>query len=79
VPRPEKELKQFERVTLKPGETKHVTVELNARSFSFYDVANHSWHANAGTYNLMLGDSSANIVQKTTLKLPEAINTPVGE
>jgi beta-glucosidase len=79
LPRPEKELKQFERLMLQPGETKHVTVELNARSFSFYDVANHSWHANAGTYNLMLGDSSANIVQKTTLKLPEAINTPIGE
>jgi len=79
VPRPAKELKQFERVMLQPGETKHVTVELDPRSFSFYDVATASWHANAGIYNLMLGDSSANIQQKTTLQLPRTIITSVSE
>ena len=79
VPRPAKELKQFERVMLQPGETKHVTVELDPRSFSFYDVATASWHANAGTYNLMLGDSSANIQQKATLQLPKPIITAVGD
>ncbi|MGB8917007.1 MAG: glycoside hydrolase family 3 C-terminal domain-containing protein [Candidatus Sulfotelmatobacter sp.] len=79
VPRPAKELKQFERVMLQPGETKHVSVDLNPRSFSFYDVATASWHANAGTYELLLGDSSANIQQKATLQLPKAISTSVGD
>jgi len=79
VPRPAKELKQFERVMLQPGETKHLTLELNARSFSFYDVPSASWHANAGTYNLMLGDSSSNIEQKTTLTLPKLITTSVSD
>jgi beta-glucosidase len=78
VPRPAKELKQFERVMLQPGETKHVTVELDPRSFSFYDVATASWHANAGSYNLMLGDSSANIQQRISLQLPKTIITDVG-
>jgi beta-glucosidase len=78
VPRPAKELKQFERVMLQPGETKHVTVELNPRSFSFYDVAAASWHANAGAYHLMLGDSSVDIQQKATLQLPKAIVMAVG-
>ncbi|MFZ0308017.1 MAG: glycoside hydrolase family 3 C-terminal domain-containing protein [Candidatus Sulfotelmatobacter sp.] len=79
VPRPAKELKQFERIMLQPGETKHVSVGLNPRSFSFYDVATTSWHANAGTYELLLGDSSANIQQKATLQLPKAISTSVGD
>ncbi len=79
VPRPAKELKQFERVMLQPGETKHLTLEINPRSFSFYDVPSASWHANAGTYNLMLGDSSANIEQKTTVTLPKPITTSVSD
>jgi beta-glucosidase len=79
VPRPAKELKQFERVMLQPGETKRLTLELNARSFSFYDVPSASWHANAGAYNLMLGDSSSNIEQKTTLTLPKPIITSVSD
>jgi beta-glucosidase len=79
VPRAAKELKQFERVMLQPGETTHVSVELGARSFSFYDVNAASWHANAGNYNLMLGDSSANIQQTTTIQLPKPIITPASD
>ena len=79
VSRPAKELKQFARVELKPGETKHVTLELNPRSFSFYDVASKSWHADAGAYQLMLGQSSAEIEQTTTLRLDQAISTPVDQ
>ena len=77
VPRPAKELKQFERVMLQPGETKHVTVELDPRSFSFYDVASGSWKADAGDYQVMLGDSSADIQQKITVKLPREVVTSV--
>jgi beta-glucosidase len=79
VPRPAKELKQSERVMMQPGETKHVAVDLEPRSFSFYDVGAAAWHANAGTYDLMLGDSSANIQQKVAVQVPKAIVTPVGE
>ena len=79
VPRPAKELKQFERVMLQPGETRHITVELDPRSFSFYDVAAAAWHADAGTYKLMLGDSSANIQQTVTVQLAKTIATSVGD
>jgi beta-glucosidase len=79
VPRPAKELKQFERVMLQPGESTHVSVELGPRSFSFYDVNAALWRANAGNYNLLLGDSSASIQQKATLQLPKAISTSVGD
>jgi beta-glucosidase len=79
VPRPAKELKQFARVMLQPGETTHVSIELGPRSFSFYDVNAALWRANAGDYNLMLGDSSANIQQKIMIHLPELISTPVSD
>jgi beta-glucosidase len=79
VPRPAKELKQFERVFLQPGETKHIAVQLDARSFSFYDVAAKSWHADAGSYELSLGLSSADVQQKIQVTLPEPIATPVDQ
>jgi len=79
VPRPAKELKQFERVFLQPGETKHIAVQLDARSFSFYDVAAKSWHADAGSYELSLGLSSAEVQQKVPVTLPEPIVTPVDQ
>jgi len=79
VERPAKELKGFERVMLQPGETKHVTLNLNPRSFSYFDVKSSNWQANAGTYNLLLGDSSQNIQQKTTIQLPKALTTSISQ
>jgi beta-glucosidase len=79
VDRPAKELKGFQRVMLDPKETKHVTIDLNPRSFAFYDVKAAVWRANAGSYNVLLGDSVANIQQQTTVQLQKAITIPVGD
>jgi len=54
-------------------------VDPDPRSFSFYDVGAAAWHAHAGTYNLMLGDSAANIQQKIALQLPRPIITSVSD
>jgi beta-glucosidase len=59
VPRPPQELKGFARIDLKPGETKHVTVPLDTRSFAWYDVAAKAWHADAGTFTIRVSRSSA--------------------
>ncbi|MGO9865923.1 MAG: beta-glucosidase H [Terriglobales bacterium] len=61
VPRPVKELKGFSRVSLNPGESKHVSVELNRRAFSYYDVKKHDWVADAGEFDVLVGRSSAQI------------------
>ncbi|WP_158941739.1 glycoside hydrolase family 3 C-terminal domain-containing protein [Granulicella sp. S190] len=79
VERPTKELKAFERVVLQPGETKHLTFNLDPRSFSYYDVKSSAWQADAGQYTLLLGDSSQNTPQKTTIQLTKPITTPVSE
>ncbi|MGA2216563.1 MAG: glycoside hydrolase family 3 C-terminal domain-containing protein [Terracidiphilus sp.] len=58
--RPERELKGFEKVRLAPGETKHVTLELDARAFSYWDEAKHNWTIDPGKFIIRVGDSSEN-------------------
>jgi beta-glucosidase len=79
VERPAKELKGFERVQLEPGQTKQVSMKLDPRSFSFFDVKSGAWHADAGDYELLLGDSSENIEQRATIHLAQPLTTSVSE
>lgn len=75
VPRPPKELKGFAKVNLQPGETKKVTIPLNARSFAYYDVTAHTWKAAAGTYGVIVGSSSDKIELSTELALDKTVTT----
>ena len=59
VPRPPKELKGFSKVLLQPGETKRVSIPLDARSFSYYDVKSHAWKAEPGIFNIYVASSAA--------------------
>ena len=45
---------------LAPGETKHVTLNLDARAFSYWDEAKHNWTIDPGKFVIRLGDSSEN-------------------
>jgi beta-glucosidase len=58
VKRPERELKGFEKVRLAPGETKHVTLNLDARAFSYWDATAHKWTIDPGKFVIRVGDSS---------------------
>jgi len=58
--RPERELKGFEKVRLAPGETKHITLNLDARAFSYWDSAAHKWTIDPGKFVVCVGDSSEN-------------------
>jgi beta-glucosidase len=58
--RPERELKGFEKVRLAAGETKHVTLWLDARSFSYWDDGRHNWAIDPGKFVIRVGDSSEN-------------------
>ena len=61
IERPVKELKSFARIELKPGETRTVTVNLDRRAFSYYDVGAKRWTMDAGEYAVLVGRSSAEI------------------
>jgi beta-glucosidase len=58
VVRPERELKGFEKVRLAPGETRHITLNLDARAFSYWDEAAHKWTIDPGKFIIRVGDSS---------------------
>jgi beta-glucosidase len=78
VPRPKRELKGFSRVELAPGETKHVTVPLDARSFAYFDVKGKAWRADAGGYTIELARSSESIEARAEVKLPRTLQVAVG-
>ena len=56
--RPERELKGFEKVILAPGETKHLTLKLDARAFSYWSDSAKKWTIDPGKFTILVGDSS---------------------
>ena len=69
IDRPERELKGFEKVRLNPGETKHVTLNLDARAFSYWDESAHKWAIDPGKFTVRVGDSSENTLLTADLNL----------
>lgn len=69
VLRPEKELKGFEKIFLKPGETKTVEMQVKVAGLAFYDESKKSWNTEAGEYVLQLGNSSRTIFQKVKISV----------
>ena len=61
VARPSKELKGFEKVYLKPGESRSLQFTLTRDDLSFFDAASHAWVAEPGEFHVLLGCSSADI------------------
>ena len=69
LPRPEKELKGFDKVFLQPGETKTVTVNLNESSFQYFNDIINSWVMEKGTFDILVGGSSRKIALTEKIKL----------
>jgi len=67
--RPERELKGFEKVRLEPGETKHISITLDSRAFSYWDEAGHKWTIDPGKFVVRVGDSSEDTPLSSDLTL----------
>lgn len=78
VEMPVKELRDFTKVDLQPGESTTVTMTLPRRAFSYYNVANQQWEADNGDYEIMVGSSSRDIRLTTKFGLTIGVN-PLGE
>jgi beta-glucosidase len=59
--REEKALKGFVKVALDKGESKVVSIELDKRSFAFYNVAVNDWTIENGEFEILVGASSRDI------------------
>lgn len=69
VPRPSKELKGFEKVFLNPGEEKEVSITIDKAALSFFDADKHSWVAEPGDFEALIGNASDNIQTKVKFTL----------
>ena len=69
VDRPVRELKGFQRVSLKPGEKKQVVFPLDEGALAYYNVQFHRWKSNEGAYAIEIGASSRDIRAKGILRL----------
>jgi len=61
ITRADKELKGFQKVFLKPGETKAVSIQLNKEAFQYFDENKNDWNTEKGTYQIQVGGSSRQI------------------
>jgi beta-glucosidase len=57
VTRPVKELKGFKRISLNPGETKKVIMDIKPEHLAFYDI-NMNYVVEPGEFDIMVGNSS---------------------
>jgi beta-glucosidase len=69
VARPVEELKGFQRVTLRPNETKTVQIPLNASTLAFWDEKQNRFKVEAEPVKLMIGSSSKDIKLTTTVNV----------
>ncbi|MFC4601625.1 glycoside hydrolase family 3 C-terminal domain-containing protein [Cohnella hongkongensis] len=73
VIRPDKELKGFEKVELRPGEEKTVSFVLDKRAFAFYHTGLKDWYAETGDFRILVGKSSAEIVLQETVRVRSSV------
>ena len=58
---PINQLKQFQRVTLSPGENKTLTFKIPASGLSFYDIKTNKFETQPGRWEIQIGSSSKDI------------------
>jgi beta-glucosidase len=72
-----KRLAGWQKTELLPGAAKTLTYTFDPRVFAMFDTTTNTWKIAAGSYRVMLGSSSRQIHETTTVQL-RAITLPVG-
>lgn len=67
VSRPKQELKGFQRVTLKAGERKTISIPLTAQRLAYWDISKNGWQVERDSIEIRLGASSSDIRLKKIL------------
>ena len=69
IPRPEKELKGFQKINLAPGEEKTITIHLTEEALLYYNDAINQWVRDSGNYTIQVGSSSRDIRLNKTVSV----------
>ena len=83
VLRPVRELKEFAKVELQPGESKDVSFNLDKRAFAYWNTELGDWHVESGEFTIEVGQSSrhidvcetVNVVSTVKLKKHYTVNS----
>ena len=75
--RPKQELKGFKKVFLKAGEEKEISIELDKRSFAYYNVNIHDWHVESGKFTINVGASSRDIKLTAELNVESTVEAVI--
>jgi len=73
VGEPPRQLKGFQRITLNAGASGTVTFTVKNHDLAHWDTTSNSWQATAGTYQILVGDSSRNVPLTGNLTVPTTV------
>lgn len=68
--RPYKELKAFSKVFLKKGESRNISILLDKQAFSYYKTSKKRFGYDPGSFEILIGSSSADIHLKNRVNIP---------
>ncbi|NHJ85466.1 MAG: glycosyl hydrolase [Asgard group archaeon] len=71
IDRPPKELRGFEKIALKPGESRTIQFSLSIKDLMFYDVKSHDWKYEPGNFTISIGNSSRDLYLTQKIILSE--------
>ena len=69
LPRPVKELKGFQKVTLAPGEQRDITFTIDKSMLSYYDDSKGEWVMEPGRFEALIGASAGDIKSKLAFEI----------
>ncbi|MGZ3735279.1 MAG: glycoside hydrolase family 3 C-terminal domain-containing protein, partial [Bdellovibrionota bacterium] len=75
VTRPPEELKGFQKVMLKPGESKQVTFKLDENAFHYWDTQTHGWKVDPDKFQISVGSSSRDFRLKGNVEMKPAASS----
>ena len=73
--RPAKELKGFQKVFLKAGESRRVHIPFDDKTFRYWNVRTDQWETEGGTYTIMIGASCLDIRLRTETEIEGTTDT----
>lgn len=73
VTRAVKDLKAFEKVFLKKGESKQVSICLDVQELAYYNIMLNQWVVEPGEYEFMLAASARDIISRVTVEITDDV------
>lgn len=79
VPEPPRQLKGFQKLFLRPGQSQHVRFLLPLSALAYWDVQSHAWIVQPGIYRVLLGSSSRDSRLQGSLTIERAMTIVGGD